>query len=313
MKKIIVSLATLSTALLFSASAWADCSFDRSSGGAMSFPELTVGRILSEAGQPIGHIFGEVEVSTPSLKLNCSGSNSLEVFYGAGLGKSDTVPNAYITSVPGVGVIVEITEGSVTGFMSIDQPLPIGKVSIDKVKLTLVKISNERPEGQLNPTSDILFHVLNSLGRTEFMRGKLGSNYFRTTACDVRSTRINVPMGTTDRDEFTGVGSVTNPVEFSIPMSCFAGTKVKYKIDATQLPGVPGVMSLNPITNSATGVAIKLTRNDAPVNFGVETEAGTTSINGNFDVEFNAQYYQTSPRIKAGRANGTATFTMTYN
>lgn len=313
MKKIIVSLATLSTALLFSASAWANCSFDSSLGGAYSAPALTIGRTLSEAGQPIGHIFGEVEVSTPSLKLDCESRTTFEAFYISNYDMSDTVPNAYISNIPGVGVILEITEGSITGFLPINQTLPIGKTSIDKVKMTLVKISDERPEGRMNPSWSFKFDVVNSYGRTEVMKNSLASNYFSTTACDVRSDRINVPMGTTERHDLTGVGSVTNPVEFSIPLSCFAGTKVKYKIDANQLPGVPGVMSINTGDGAATGVAIKLTRNDAPVNFGVETEAGTTSIDGDFEVEFIAQYYQASPKIQAGRANGTATFTMTYD
>lgn len=310
MKKIIVTLATLSTALLFSASALANCEFDP--GGAYTKASLGVGRILSEPNQPVGHILGEVEISTPLAKFTCSKRPWFFNTIGAFNEPALTVPNAIKTDIPGVGIIIEITAGSITGFLPLNKTLDSGSHTIDKIKMTLVKISTEQPVGSIN-TSYVNIGV-NSSGLVTLMDLSIGNNTFGSSTCDVRSRNINVLMGTSERHDFSGVGSMTNRKEFSIRTSCFAGTKVKFKIDATpDSSGKAGVMAIDPGDGTASGVGIFLLHNNAPVKFGVETEAGTTLEHGDYYINFAGYYYQTQRQITAGKANGTATFTVTYN
>lgn len=62
----------------------------------------------------------------------------------------------------------------------------------------------------------------------------------------------------------------------------------------------------------ATGVGIQLLGGDAqPVRFGKGMQVGPMK-NGSYDVPYTARYYQTAARIRPGRADGTATFTLEY-
>jgi type 1 fimbria pilin len=60
-------------------------------------------------------------------------------------------------------------------------------------------------------------------------------------------------------------------------------------------------------------VGIQITRNGAAVTFGTTVPVVVTTNAGTYNIPLVAQYYQTSANVKAGQANGTATFTMTYN
>lgn len=76
-------------------------------------------------------------------------------------------------------------------------------------------------------------------------------------------------------------------------------------------------MAIDPasIGIAASGVGIEVLDNHgAPVQFGTQTLLGTyPGTGGQVWYPFTARYYQTNARVIAGQANGTATFTMTYN
>ncbi|BFO08947.1 hypothetical protein GGER_14570 [Serratia rubidaea] len=74
-------------------------------------------------------------------------------------------------------------------------------------------------------------------------------------------------------------------------------------------------MALNSIApgGTASGVGIQLLHNNTPVKFGTLLPVANTVVSGPITIPLVARYYQTASAITAGQANGTATFTMTYN
>lgn len=181
------------------------------------------------------------------------------------------------------------------------------------VQFDLVKVSHPTGSGALAIPGRFRASIVNE---TFVYSYNVSSSNVSTVACSVTNTSINVPMGNVQRSTFTGVGHEGNPVQFFIPLDCDAATRVNFKIDATaDSSGVPGVMAINSSAtgNAASGVGIKITRSGAPVAFGTVIPVGTVANAGMFNIPLIAQYYQTLPNVTAGQANGTATFTMTYN
>lgn len=78
---------------------------------------------------------------------------------------------------------------------------------------------------------------------------------------------------------------------------------------------MPGVMALDSAGSAgvAKGVGIRILQGAAPVTLGTPMAVGTATHDSAYYVPMKAQYYQTEPVIAPGEANGTATFTMTYN
>lgn len=139
-----------------------------------------------------------------------------------------------------------------------------------------------------------------------------------TPACYVSSTSINVPLGDVKRTTFTGVGSTSPAQSFTVPLVCSRATKVSMTLS----PGASGaynastgIINLDTPTSgkSATGVGIQLLYSNAAKALNTAFSVGSVTAAGNLNVPLSARYYQTATSVTAGQANGTATFTMTYN
>ncbi|MGH8449367.1 fimbrial protein [Pseudomonas sp.] len=179
-------------------------------------------------------------------------------------------------------------------------------------RFELVKIANTTGSGTLSIPGRIRASIV---GQTYVYAFSFGASSVSTVACSVTNTTINVPMGNVKRKTFTGVGYQSTPVIFNILANCDAGTRVNYRIDATaDSSGLPGVIAIDSPTTgtAASGVGIALTESGKPVALGT-TIPYRISAGGVLVIQFSARYYQTTPKVTAGTANATATFTMTYN
>jgi major type 1 subunit fimbrin (pilin) len=73
-----------------------------------------------------------------------------------------------------------------------------------------------------------------------------------------------------------------------------------------------GVIQLTGGEGAASGVGIQvLGRGEQPVKLNTEWKDGVAA-EGLYSIPFQAQYYQTQSVVRAGAANGVATFTLTY-
>lgn len=140
-----------------------------------------------------------------------------------------------------------------------------------------------------------------------------------TPSCtvDTGSRNIVVQLGQVARKGFTGVGSTAGARPFNIQLNCSAGVAANntifLRMDATPDPSSQqGVLQVVQGAGAATGVGIQvLDGSSTGVKFGEDALVGP-SKDGSYVLPFTARYFQTAPTVTAGRANGTATFSVIY-
>ncbi|UUT22998.1 fimbrial protein [Pseudomonas sp. T8] len=314
-KVIIASL--FGTLTILPGAAWAVCTFN--AGVSKQVNNINFGTVTIQRDTPVGAILATRSTTISTGDYTCTSSYSFTFNISKYPTPSSYGNKVYNTNIAGVGLLLEYTYNGTT------YPLPIAPSPtwngsagtwhhIGSYKASLIKTSvGSTGGGNLTPGT-LAFDSVDTL--RVFDLNLTGVNTIVPVACSVTNTSINVPMGNVQRSTFTGVGYEGSPVQFLIPLNCDAGTRVNFRLDATaDSSGVPGVMAINSSVtgNAASGVGIKITRNGAPVTFGTTVPVAVTANSGTYNIPLIAQYYQTSPAVKAGQANGTATFTMTYN
>ena len=222
--------------------------------------------------------------------------------------------NIYNTNVPGVGI--RLTNTSSGKVLPYDQSVGAN---------VYIYIGGDGIKAELIKTGDITGGTLDSgmLARASvanqfyFANVTLnGTNTITSESCSVTTNPVNVPLGDHDKSEFSGPGSATAWQTFNINLSCIQGARINVRIHATadSDAGVPGVITLDsdPVNASGVGVQLWYRYEDSPVQFGQERYYYTSPSGGNEYVQLQARYYQTTQSITAGKANATATFTLTY-
>ncbi|MEM5388443.1 fimbrial protein [Paraburkholderia phymatum] len=139
--------------------------------------------------------------------------------------------------------------------------------------------------------------------------------------CSVTTPSIGVDLGAVPVNQFTTVGSGSKPADFSIGVDC-TGLSTDLHITFTDAANPSNQTNTLPLssTSTASGVGIQILRNGAAVSYGPDSNiAGTTNqidigpVNGTVTtIPLSARYVQTLSTIRGGAANGSATFTMSY-
>ncbi|MCY1230684.1 Fimbrial protein [compost metagenome] len=147
-----------------------------------------------------------------------------------------------------------------------------------------------------------------------------------TCSVSTESRAISVALGSNlPLSTFTGVGSISAPKPFNIALQCSGGdagrtTNVYVTLtDQTNPANRSNVLSLTP-DSGASGIGIQVLKGTTILSYGPDSAAaGTTNqwsagaaANGVFSIPLTARYVQTAPSVKGGKANGRATFTMSY-
>ena len=136
------------------------------------------------------------------------------------------------------------------------------------------------------------------------------------TACTVNTSSLTVPLGTVYASEFnTGtVGTVSHETAFTIPLDCpSAGVSVKMQLDGNIVSGFPTALALSDSGTDgvADGYGVQVLTGSSPIIIGTPTQVATTT-SGQVDVQLKARYIKTQTVSNSGRADSTATFTLTY-
>ncbi|EOC0416540.1 fimbrial protein [Cronobacter malonaticus] len=139
-------------------------------------------------------------------------------------------------------------------------------------------------------------------------------------ACEVvnsQSSPLAVDLGKVSKTAFTGVGSTTNITSFILQLKNCPETvsKASIKFGGDADNNNANVLALTGGTGAASGVGIQLVDADgtplnlytASADYALQTGTATNNL------EFGARYIQTGAAITAGTANGSSTFTVTYN
>lgn len=229
------------------------------------------------------------------------------------------LPNVMETKVAGIGIRIGFS-GRFFFPQEIRAPNDVFPVPGQYVQIELVKTAAETGSGDLSEAS----YVASIKGDSDYMSSRkyqvwITNTAIVTSSCSVDAGSRNkiVPLGKAPLKSFTAPGAASVAASFNIQLNCRAGAMKRtayLQMDATRDPSnVPGVLQLaQGGSDVAKGVGIQLrdAANNA-VQFGAPMLIGP-AIDGVYQVPFTARYYQTGPNVTPGVANGTATFTLSY-
>ncbi|ELW2862239.1 fimbrial protein [Salmonella enterica] len=226
----------------------------------------------------------------------------------------------YNTNLPGVGLRLT---GSQTG-----KVLPFDTSYGYSPSWVWVSIPGEGIKGELIKTGNITSGTLTNgvLARASIVNQFYfanvtlnGASTVSAAACTVTTDSVEVSLDKHDRAKFTGVGSTTAWKAFDIGLDCSTSARINVRIDPASgaVAGRTDVMNLDGGggDGSASGIGVQLwfrPNGGSAVKFGQETYYWTSAYGGRETVQLQARYYQTTQSITAGKANATATFTLTY-
>ena len=133
-------------------------------------------------------------------------------------------------------------------------------------------------------------------------------------SCTVSRKLIPVKLGDVPVGAFKGLG--TSPPSrtqaFSIPLNCAKGTSINVQLDGEAHDAAQGMLKLDAGATSATGVAIQLLYDDKPLQLAKLFKWQVADADGDYAIPLKARYVQTENSVAPGIANGSATFTLTY-
>lgn len=229
------------------------------------------------------------------------------------------------TPIPGVGMRLSLQNGGSIAFANADKYVPtvLSRYSIHwpagawKVELIktgpigngtiaagtlLASVTGPTAESPVTWKTMLTLNLANSIN-------------VAPATCSMPTTAVSVPLGNIPDSRFTAVATTTGDRAFSLGLTCDQGGKVtlslagKQNADTTET----SVLALTDAgqQGTATGVGVQLLYGDTPLkinsNLVLKTSAG-----GQETLAFTARYYQTQPKITAGKGNASATLTFTY-
>jgi type 1 fimbria pilin len=231
------------------------------------------------------------------------------------------------TSMPGVGISISFsTDISNEGHIEQEAPDIYQGARWDKqreykmdngfVTIKLIKISSSVDvNGFLTYTVPNLISAANEGGKNALNLIDLNlTAVVNVPSCEFKSETLNVLMKRASPSDFKGIGSITEEKQSAIVLLCEKNANASVSIDAPHVGGADqGIVKINEIEGAASGVGIKLLwENDrTPIQFGVPRKVSMDA--GEDALGFIAAYIQTEKSIKAGRADGVATYSLTYN
>lgn len=233
------------------------------------------------------------------------------------------------TNVKSVRINMDVGSTGIGGFNFVTPSgirRPSNAVMLNAITFTLKKTSKvERGTGTING-GEIAQVIIDEEGGDSYVYARINLNPITVNAgsCTVSSGET-VRLGTHSLSTFTAVGSESAGKDFNISVTCDPELKVYGKFEGSDTnPVTDGVFALTDKEGSATGIGIQIEfqgRKNPPIlpksiiKNGVDTLFinGTIQDNGTYFIDFKAKYYQFSPTVTTGVADGSVTYTITYD
>ena len=302
----------------------------------LNIPDMTV-----RHDTPIGAEIGTSVVTSTIDAFNCTQGFKHQGFYVKGFGsaapKIDGL-NIYKLGTGNTGIGYAVygeSIGTCQGSRPITGTSDIGGVDVLRLcqstggtfpkqpiqgalKLVFYKIGAITP-GRQSAQQVGSFALKNDHVDWVYPEPRVNSSGFtvNTLGCFVDNFDIKVPLGEVGMKQLASVGSTAAEREFSIPLRCDVGTKVKLTLGAGNAgvyDNVKGLLNLADATSTDTaqGVKIQILSNDTPVIYEKLMNIGTQSATGTFTIPLKARYYRNADSLKSGNANSSATYIITY-
>lgn len=295
---------------------------------------IDLGNITVPDDLPVGgDITGDLGYSQ-NMIAQCEGDGSSYVTLYSDLATNGIYNSrtTFKTNVPGVGIQMGgianghsswITNGN-TQQQLWEFTLHLFTVPIENYTFgpmfKLVKISDDIQSGTLSGQANhvIVSGSAGSTTYTVYLSGTIDATPPHVPGCTVGTASVPVALGKHSPTEFSGVGSTTPFIPFSLPLTCESGAQITARVDATQDPyGAQSVIQIPTGEENASGVGVQLywaslnNSNNVPVDFGKDVFVGAAQ-GSTENLQFEARYYQTQSALLPGDANASATVTLSY-
>ena len=299
----------------------------RTAGAVAKYVDMNMGTVIIPNDLAVGATIAVKSFAIPTqgasdILVECKNGGGTAIglmLQGSSLGNS-----IYSTAVPGVGIrLSRVIQGQVTFYphrLALKNSTHYAFEAGSQFKVELIKTAAVTGNGPLAAGTYTRYYVDgdNFTILTTTLSGNGITIVTPSCTVDTGSRNISVQFGQVPHNAFTGKGSTAGNRGFNIQLNCSAGQNaqntVYLRMDATRDPSnEPGVLKLTSANSgTATGVGIQiLNGQSAPVTFGEDALVGP-SKDGAYVLPYTARYYQTGSTVTAGKANGTATFTLDY-
>lgn len=302
-------------------------------------------------GTVIGSIDEYVSIrNEANLKLNCFNDgtkylttqvpNTAPVFPGPlpDIGGENLDGRVLETDIPGVGIHIRLADPYTGGASNYWKPVRWTSVPYEgfsdtrsgsgfiemtnlRVRTTLIKIGPIPPGSHSFNGRQLLSGTYSDVGMV--MRAHLHGTVSQAQ-CTLRPDAVSadpVDLGKHELSAFSGEHSTTPAIPFHItlndceddPTGSTATAYIHFDGVRGSTPIQPdvGLFSLN-TDATATGLGIQLLHaDDSPVRLQEDLAMHPLTL-GDTRMHFKARYYQTQPRVTAGSAEGTLSFTISY-
>lgn len=300
---------------------------------------MDMGQVVILPSTPVGGVIKDlvVGISDRNSIASCdsSGGRAVGIFNNTAQQRAVAgFSNVYATDVAGVGIRVYRNSGDIQTYYPHTLQLSRNttlSLSGGTFRVELIKTAAQTGSGSIAPNGRFTTYYYDGNGAsrpvlTSTFRATGTTVVSPTCEVDAGSRNIVVDFGSVPNSSFTGVGSRAVDRDFSITLSCQGSNVAQYQstigiqLDATAASGnQPGTLAITSGSNSATRIGIQIVRrngsSEQTISFGDslmlgDTVTGTSSMT----LPLRARYIQTQAgTVGPGEANGTATFTITYN
>lgn len=301
--------------------------------------QMDMGQVVILPSTPVGGVIKQlsVPITQKNSIVSCDwrGGTAVGAFINAAQRQAVSgFQNVYRTGVDGVGIRLYRDSGSIQTYYPHTiylNPYTTGSLNGGFFRIELIKTAAQTGSGTIAPNGPFTTYYLDGDGPsdpvlTSSFRGTGTTVVSPTCEVDAGSRNIVVDFGSVPNSSFTGVGSRAVDRDFNITLRCQGSNVAQYQstigiqLDATSASGnQPGTLAITGGSNSATRIGIQIVRRNGSseqnITFGDslmlgDTVTGTSSMS----LPLRARYIQTQAgTVGAGEANGTATFTITYN
>ncbi|RQH03599.1 fimbrial protein [Paraburkholderia dinghuensis] len=280
---------------------------------------------------PVGTSLWSSSVTVGAATANaCIGGQAVLTY--TGVGAQENTYYTFPTGVAGVGVRIKYTAFTYCANVWFPCSTPLVNWSVGTVAqhTVFVEFIKTGPITVSGSTSGI-FATWNASQSPTF-NGVWGQYqwaspvFFNVSVptCTVTTPNISVPMGSVGANSLASVGSVSASQPFNIALNCSGGVTNSYTnvyitlTDAINPANITDTLPLTP-SSTASGVGIQVLNGTQTIHFGPDSSvAGNpnqwfagSAANGAFNIPLTARYVRTGTMVP-GTANGSATFTMSY-
>jgi len=323
--KNIVILAALAM-LIAGREAKAACSYDSSP------PSFNGGVTLNAPRDNVeGALLARVQMS-PDLSVICGGFDTTRGTATVVNGRlSPPFSDVFQTGIPGIGIQYYVSFGGSESYKIVPIQSLFRDIRLDffgrttgRAFVNFITLGPGHPivAGTATNLPVLSLRYIGTDGRGESTLARVtGTLRVISQTCRVSNSSIVVPMPPIPSSALPSVGSTAGETNFSINLNgCTVGLNLSMTMtDAGNAGNNSNVLSLGS-GSTASGVGYQVLYNSSPIRFGPDSSAVNApnqirlgvAAQDMFTVPLSVRYVRTGETVTPGRAEGRATFTMSY-